>query len=516
MSLKKIKLTIISLILITSISLRAQIYVSPLGSDSTGTGSIELPFKTIPKAITVTVAGDTIYLRGGTHSYSAKISLSNNGALDSMYSLFAYPDEKPIIDFAAIGGTSIDGFSLNGSYWHLKGIEIQKAPHNGIKISSGHHNIVENCSFHDCGNTGFQLGSNSTSPPYPSDNLILNCDAYYNFDSPVGGNADGFGIKWRVGSGNVFKGCRAYNNSDDGFDLWMCLGSITMDSCWAFRNGVDIWHTGSVNGNGNGFKLGGNNVATPNTVRNCLAFDNFSKGSGGKGFDENNNLAGQTLYNCTSYRNTFPNFSFPNPTLISGNHIIKNCISFEGLMPDTIVNAVQDHNSWNGLTVSNSDFITLDTSQAVALRNSDGTLPTITFLHLAGGSPLIDAGTDIGLPFNGLAPDLGAFEALSPNDVRENQGTPNGFCLYQNYPNPFNPSTKFYVGVPNYSHIIVDVFDILGRKVRTLIDQMVEPGYYPFEWNSETDNSGIVGSGIYFIRLKSGNFNAVQKVILSK
>jgi hypothetical protein len=502
--------------LITSISLRAQIYVSPLGNDSTGMGSIDLPFKTIPKAITISIAGDTIYLRGGTHSYSAKINLSNNGTLDSMYSLFAYPGEKPIIDFAAIGGTSMDGFSLNGSYWHLKGLEVQRAPHNGIKVSLGHDNIIENCSFHDCGNTGFQLGSNSTSPPYPSNNLILNCDAYDNFDSPVGGNADGFGIKWRVGSGNVFRGCRAYNNSDDGFDLWMCLGSITIDSCWAFRNGVDIWHTGSVDGNGNGFKLGGNNVAAPHTVKNCLAFDNFSKGSGGKGFDENNNLAGQTIYNCTSYRNAFPNFSFPNPTLISGNHIIKNCISFKGLMPDTIVNALQDHNSWSGLTVSNSDFISLDTSQAAAPRNSDGTLPTITFLHLAAGSPLIDAGTNVGFPYNGVAPDLGAFETSGPNIVRNEEIVPAVFKLSENYPNPFNPSTTFTIEIPHLSHVEIAVYNILGKKVRTLLNEEKPAGDYTVVWNGLTDDNTTVSSGIYFLRMLSEKFNAVQKIMLMK
>ena len=508
----KINFIIFFFSLAISLSVQAQIFVSPSGNDTTGTGSIDFPYRTIPKAILLAVPGDTIHLRGGIHSYSTKISISSNGTANSMYHLFAYYGEKPVIDFSAIGGTSTDGFSLNGSFWYFKGLEIRKAPHNGIKISAGSNNIIEHCSFHNCGNTGFQLGSSSSTAPYPSNNLILNCDAYFNFDPPVGGNADGFGIKWNVGAGNVFKGCRAYNNSDDGFDLWMCLGSITIDSCWAFRNGVDIWHTGSVNGNGNGFKLGGNYVATPNTVRNCLAFDNFSKGSGGKGFDENNNMAGQTIYNCTSFRNAFPNFSFPNNPLTSGSHIIKNCISFVGLMPDTIVNAIHDHNSWNGLIVSNSDFISLDTVQAVAPRNAAGGLPVITLMHLTAGSSLVDAGIDVGLPFNGLAPDLGAFENQGTNEIKDNQSVVREFSLYQNYPNPFNPSTKLSFSLANGGFTMLKVYNILGKEIATLFSGDAEAGEL-YEFTFDVPN---LSNGLYFYKLQNGNNVEIKKMILIK
>ena len=314
-----------------------------------------------------------------------------------------------VVDFAGIP-TNTDGFSISGNYWHLQDIEMMHATHNGVRIA-GHHNIVENCRIHDNGNSGMLMGSQS-STANPSYNLIVNCDAYFNFDSPAGGNADGFSAKWNVGPGNVFKGCRSYNNSDDGYDLWMCIAEITIDSCFAFRNGVDSWHTGSVSGNGNGFKLGGNYVATHNLVKNCVAFDNYcATNNGGKGFDENNNLAGQTLYNCTSFRNTYPNFAFPNNPLTAGTHTIRNCISYQGVRPDTIVNATQDHNSWQGFTVTNADFQSMDTALALAPRLPGGALPANAFFRLASGSSLIDAGVNVGLPFNGSAPDLGAYES---------------------------------------------------------------------------------------------------------
>ena len=75
-----------------------------------------------------------------------------------------------------------------------------------------------------------------------------------------------------------------------------------------------------------------------------------------------------------------------------------------------ITSGVSDHNSWNGFTVSASDFQSLDASQAMATRNADGTLPVMTLFRLNTGSSMMDAGVDVGLPYSGSAPDLGAFE----------------------------------------------------------------------------------------------------------
>lgn len=274
-----------------AISLSAQsntYYVDPLNGNDTYPGTITQPFRTISKAVsTLSTNIGTIYLRNGTHLSPAQITLNKNGQSNNYIKIWAYPGEKPVVDFTG-NGTS-DGFSISGTYYHLKGLEVIKSGHNGIRIS-GHYNLIENCAVHSNKNTGIHMGS-SSSTANPSNNLILNCDSYFNFDPPIAGNADGFSAKWNVGTGNVFRGCRAYNNSDDGWDLWMCIAPVTIDSCIAFRNGVDIWFIGQVDGNGNGFKLGGNNVATPNTVKNCVSFDNA--GNTGRGFDENNNLAGQ-------------------------------------------------------------------------------------------------------------------------------------------------------------------------------------------------------------------------------
>ncbi|MDP3682645.1 MAG: T9SS type A sorting domain-containing protein, partial [Ignavibacteria bacterium] len=184
---------------------------------------------------------------------------------------------------------------------------------------------------------------------------------------------------------------------------------ITIENCIAFRNGVDTWHTGQVNGNGNGIKLGGNYIATPHIVKNCLAFDNA--GNGGRGFDENNNLAGQTLYNCTAFRNLRSNYYFNNDPLSSGKHSIINCISYLEGTANIFKNSTLQTNSWQGFTVSTTDFLTVDTTGITNSRNSDGSLPHTNFMHLTDGSDFVDAGTNVGIPYYGSAPDLGFCES---------------------------------------------------------------------------------------------------------
>jgi hypothetical protein len=100
--------------------------------------------------------------------------------------------------------------------------------------------------------------------------------------------------------------------------------------------------------------------------------------------------------------------------------------------------------------------------------------------------------------------------------VNGNPSMPKEFALGQNYPNPFNPVTRFTVEVPRNAVVEVAVYDILGRKVTTLMNGEQEAGYHTIEWNSTNSNGQAVASGMYFIRMASDDFNAVRKVLLMK
>lgn len=117
--------------------------------------------------------------------------------------------------------------------------------------------------------------------------------------------------------------------------------------------------------------------------------------------------------------------------------------------------------------------------------------------------------------------------------VNSGENIPDEFTLYQNYPNPFNPSTKIKFTIPSagtslmkFPHITLMVYDVLGKKIVTLINEEKEPGTYEVEFNSHSGSSGIrdLPSGMYFYTLKAGNpstssgqvFIGTKKMILLK
>ena len=156
--------------------------------------------------------GDTIWVRGGTYNLNTTISIgsSKNGTAANPYNLFAYPGEAPCSTSARQpyndSNSGLKGISLNGNYWHIKGLTIQYAADNGMAIG-GSNNIVEQVVSRQNQDSGFQISGSSR----PSNNLLLNCDSYGNFDfGTVGENADGFAVKFRdLGPGNVVRGARA-------------------------------------------------------------------------------------------------------------------------------------------------------------------------------------------------------------------------------------------------------------------------------------------------------------------
>lgn len=376
----------------------AVFYVSTTGSDS-NPGTLAAPFATVSKAQSVMAVGDTIYLRGGTYNLSAQVKLTLDGTATSYCKLWAYPGERPVFDFSTTA-SGVKGLYLNANYWHVKGIEVANATDNGIIVAGADYCIVEGCVVHDCNNDGIRIGSSTTLANYT---LILNCDSFRNYQAAAhGNNGDGFSAKAGTGVGNVFRGCRAWNNSDDGWDFYDNDVTITLEGCITWANGLNLWGDSAFTGNGNGFKLGGASTHSQHILRNCLAIQNVHDG-----FDQNYNSGGVTLYNCTGYGNEV-NFQFPDTPSV-GVDVIKNCVSFNGI--NAINGAAQlTSNSWQGFTVTAADFAGLDTSSVTNARNADYSLPTLPLLRLVPGSDLIDAGVDVGIPFIGPAPDLGAYE----------------------------------------------------------------------------------------------------------
>ena len=97
----------------------------------------------------------------------------------------------------------------------------------------------------------------------------------------------------------------------------------------------------------------------------------------------------------------------------------------------------------------------------------------------------------------------------------DNESIPDYFALHQNYPNPFNPSTQISFDVPQGAeHIMLNVYNILGQNVSTLVNGVMNPGQYTMEWNATDEVGNPVASGIYFYELRSASFTARKKMLL--
>ncbi|MDQ7818088.1 MAG: FlgD immunoglobulin-like domain containing protein [Melioribacteraceae bacterium] len=103
--------------------------------------------------------------------------------------------------------------------------------------------------------------------------------------------------------------------------------------------------------------------------------------------------------------------------------------------------------------------------------------------------------------------------ALNSVTVRE---IPTEFALSQNYPNPFNPTTSIKFAIPENANVQLNIYNMLGQKVRTIMDGMQDAGYYTVNWDGTNDLGSKVSSGIYIYRISAGKYNATMKMNLLK
>ncbi|MFM2419745.1 MAG: hypothetical protein RL385_4468, partial [Pseudomonadota bacterium] len=282
----------------------ADLWIAPDGDDGSA-GTQASPLRSLALAAERVAPGATVWISDGTYREAQTIPLKRNGEEGRPIRLFAAPGVRPVFDFSAQtqGDGAARGIAISGTYFHLRGFEVTKAGDNCIHIS-GSHNTVENLVIHACGDSGLQITANSSDaadPTRAAHNTVLNTDSYANYDAAnQGENADGFAAKLYIGPGNVFRGCRAWNNADDGWDLFAADDAVTIDHCWAIANGKIGPAQNNTNGDGNGFKLGGaakagdsNMGGAVHTVTNCISVENVACG-----YTRNNNTRVPALSMC--------------------------------------------------------------------------------------------------------------------------------------------------------------------------------------------------------------------------
>lgn len=389
------------ILLQTSAAFATTWYVAPTGSDSNA-GTQAAPFKSITKAQSVASSGDTVTLRGGTYSgFTIAGSDSNynfvHNITKSGITYAAFTGETPVFNFAGTTTAKrVAAFHIaNGVTVTFRGFQVTGVP-VGSQKQSECFRIEGNATFdrmtcHDNAANGFYFTIHAHGS-------CTNCDSYNNIGAGASiGNTDGYGAHGD-GGGVTFTFCRSWHNSDDGFDCIASASANTFDHCWAYNM--------TAGGDSNGFKVGGWGSTTPpssvpaHTVRFCL-----SAGNNANGFYANHQ-PGQaaTWTNNTAYNNhgagnfnMLERVSTTNPTDIPGTReVFHNNIAFTGtiIANDNNPAANKTNNSWtkSGVVVSSADFQSLTASQMTNARQSNGTLPVITFMHLVSGSDLAGMG----------------------------------------------------------------------------------------------------------------------------
>lgn len=376
----------------------ANYYVATTGDDSNA-GTQAAPWKTFAKAAQVAGAGDTVYFRAGV--YPGYVQLAKSGNAANPITFQAYAGETAIIDGSGRTTNIADPWQasdalihVSGDYVTIRGLEIRNAATFGIYVN-GDYVVVDQVHAHH----GYFAGVYFYMVSYGrvSNSVLHDFYDYGMGGIGGGGNADCLGSSasntpTQVYGYHLFKNNHLYNCSDDGIDTWTSQFN-TIEGNVVHHAGYSNASNGGSNsmnepiGNGNGFKLGtgGNNI-----VRNNVAYDNLATG-----FDDNSG-SGTLLLNNTAF-NTNVTFA-----LYTAGNTAKNNLGVGG-SPLLGGNPVQAANSWN-LNITNPQFVSTDPASP-------------NFLRLSMGSPAIDVGVDVGLPFNGTAPDLGAFEFAPVVDV---------------------------------------------------------------------------------------------------
>jgi hypothetical protein len=100
------------------------------------------------------------------------------------------------------------------------------------------------------------------------------------------------------------------------------------------------------------------------------------------------------------------------------------------------------------------------------------------------------------------------------SEVRGEKVVPQQHALHQNYPNPFNPVTDISFCLPAASHVTLEIFNIMGQRVSTLLDEKMDVGVHTVQWEGRNSNGREVASGVYFYNLRSGDFRETKKMLL--
>ncbi len=509
-------------------------------------------YESIQAAIDSSADADTVLIAPGI--YHERINFNGKSIVVGSYMLTTGNDQfirQTVIDGDSLGTVvTFTGGSDNRTL--LSGLTIQ----NGGQVDDGggifcrgssptlEYLIVQNC----------VVGRNEGGGAYfDSSDVVFRNSTLMNNSA-----RDGAGIY--AGSGN-YSHINFLSNSGTAF---YSAGQVIVEDCLfernegsRFRGVVYSSRSGSIfrrlvirNNEGLGISCCGDS----SFFQDILVLNNHGSERGGAYFNSSKSVFNRVLFannSTTDDRNastlkfvadSYPVFS--NITIVAGENLGASLIGFNGHVWPVFINSIIDRNQddlfafWpspgSSITFANCCF---PDSVGIHMRNSDsldwadGNIiadPNYVSrdwqdFRLREDSPCIDMGTrrffrdGVALvdiqddEFSGAGPDIGWFEFDFPSSVYPQKPAPDRFRLFANYPNPFNASTTISFDLLKPSFVRLNVYDLQGAKVASLMEDNLPSGCHQFQWNAQT-----IASGTYFINLESAGQNAIRPIMLIK
>lgn len=449
-----------------------------------------------------------------------------------------------IINNAAFEGGGIFNFTSDSSMIDVKTeqckINYNKAFREGGGIKNGNLGnslcvpVFTNCiitgnSVNNKSGNGGGIYNNDGSCP-----ALLNCTISEDSASAGGGIYNSLFNAGNTNMKPIFTGCIISGNyasiKGGGISSMSAVDtlSVSLTNCIVSGNYADTLGGGiynySAEGGYNNLGISDSGSVVNSVLMNCTITGNYAGLKGGGIY----NQGSKTEFCITKIKNSIIWENEAGYGTLSANSSVFDSSASAAFSYSIIENSEDNSADWIA-SIGTNDGHNIDRDPLFKSTIDPSSAPSAGGdFHIKSGSPALGAGspvTDAGVPATdisgnprpfpstGTNVDIGAYEENNTATKVKNNGSqrPKKFELEQNYPNPFNPSTIISYSLPKSENVRIEVFNLLGEKVATLLNEHEQQGNYKVSWNA-----GGLASGIYLYRLTAGSYILTKKMILLK
>ncbi|MCD4773405.1 MAG: right-handed parallel beta-helix repeat-containing protein [Bacteroidales bacterium] len=509
-------------------------YVAPYGNDN-NPGTEVQPWLTIQKAANTLIAGDTVYVKTGT--YNEQVIPQNSGSPGNYITYLAYPG-----DTVTINGTGIPVpiwygvFDITDkSYIEVSGLRVINSTYAGIIAWGSSHIIIEKNYTYNTVSSGIASWE-SSNIIIDSNEVELACNDglqecitvavtdtfevknnHVHHGGPGTNGGEGIDIKDGSSNGKVYKN-HVHDMNMNRLGIYVDAWDKHTYNIEVFQNIVHHCAHGIIVASEAGGLL--ENVR----IYNNIAYNNEEVGiwianwsSAQQQPMKDIKVINNTLYNNGNVWGGGINvMNSDAENVVIRNNICSQNLSFQIVIEDAPQNLIVDHNLIDGYMGYWGEIYGSDS----VVGNPMFVNPLEADFHLLEGSPAINSGSSDNAPDfdfdgnprpQGAGYDIGAYEYVDPIAIHENINQ--NPSLLNIYPNPFSRSTFIDYQLPIFAKVNLKIYDITGQEIRTLVNKKQAEGKHSVVWDGKDDTGKLVGSGIYFCKLKSKTHNKSGKII---